>query len=165
MNFFLSIVCLLFFSGNQDISTVRENYIQASQSKEKANEFNELMVNYTGENKTMLAYKGASIALKAKFATDRKTKKELFTKGITILEQAVKADSNNAEIRLIRLSIQENTPKILNYKANISEDKKLILKEAKNGKTYLISGKYQIKMTQKSYSQSTPLNIIRNEKN
>lgn len=127
MKFFLSIVCLLFFSGNQDISTVRENYIQASQSKEKANEFNELMVNYTGENKTMLAYKGASIALKAKFATDRKTKKELFTKGITILEQAVKADSNNAEIRLIRLSIQENTPKILNYKANIQEDKKLIL--------------------------------------
>lgn len=45
------------------------------------------------------------------------------------------------------------------------KDKKLILKEAKNGKTYLISGKYQIKMTQKSYSQSTPLNIIRNEKN
>jgi len=45
------------------------------------------------------------------------------------------------------------------------KDKKLILKEAKNGKTYLVSGKYQIKMTQKSYSQSTPLNIIRNEKN
>ncbi len=45
------------------------------------------------------------------------------------------------------------------------KDKKLILKEAKNGKTYLIPGKYQIKMTQKSYSQSTPLNIIRNEKN
>ncbi|MBC8883388.1 hypothetical protein H9X57_08010 [Flavobacterium piscinae] len=106
---------------------MRENYILASQSKEKAEEFNKLMVSYSGENKTLLAYKGASIALKAKFASDRKTKKELFTKGITILEQAVKADSNNAEIRLIRLSIQENTPKILNYKANISEDKKLIL--------------------------------------
>ncbi|RXR31570.1 hypothetical protein EQG68_09940 [Flavobacterium piscinae] len=127
MKFFFAIVCLVFFSGNQELVTVRENYILASQSKEKAEEFNKLMVSYSGENKTLLAYKGASIALKAKFASDRKTKKELFTKGITILEQAVKADSNNAEIRLIRLSIQENTPKILNYKANISEDKKLIL--------------------------------------
>lgn len=127
MKFFFAIVCLVFFSGNQELVTVRENYILASQSKEKAEEFNRLMVSYSGENKTLLAYKGASIALKAKFASDRKTKKELFTKGITILEQAVKADSNNAEIRLIRLSIQENTPKILNYKANISEDKKLIL--------------------------------------
>ena len=45
------------------------------------------------------------------------------------------------------------------------KDKKLTLKEAKNGKNYLIPGKYQIKMTQKSYTQSTPLNIIRNEKN
>jgi photosystem II stability/assembly factor-like uncharacterized protein len=45
------------------------------------------------------------------------------------------------------------------------KDKKLILKVAKNGKTYLIPGKYQIKINQKKYSQSTPLNIIRNEKN
>lgn len=127
MKFLTSILFLIFFSGSQDISTVRENYIQASKSKEKADEFNELMEKYTGDNKTMLAYKGASIALKAKFASDRKTKKDFFIKGVEILERALKADANNAEIRLIRLSIQENTPKILNYRANIQEDKKLIL--------------------------------------
>ncbi|MEZ4839511.1 hypothetical protein [Flavobacterium sp.] len=127
MKFLTSILFLVFFSGSQDISTVRENYIQASKSKDKADEFNELMGKYTGDNKTMLAYKGASIALKAKFASDRKTKKDLFIKGVAILEQAVKLESSNTEIRLIRLSIQENTPKILNYKGNIEEDKKLIL--------------------------------------
>lgn len=118
---------MIFFSGTQDISTVRENYIQASQSKEKADEFCDAMEKYTGDNKTMLAYKGASIALKAKFASDRKIKKDFFIKGVEILEKAVKAEPNNAEIRLIRLSIQENTPKILNYKSNIEEDKKVIL--------------------------------------
>lgn len=143
MKFFLSIVFLFFFSVSQDISTVRENYIQASKSKEKADEFSDAMANYIGDNKTMLAYKGASIALKAKFASDRKTKKDLFTKGIQILEKALKADPNNAEIRLIRLSIQENTPKILNYKGNIQEDKQLILttfdKQNKSLKEHLLT--------------------------
>lgn len=127
MKFLFSIVILFFFSGTQDISNVRENYIQASKSKEKADEFCDAMEKYAGDNKTILAYKGASIALKAKFASDRKTKKDLFIKGVEILEKAVKAEPNNTEIRLIRLSIQENTPKILNYRSNIQEDKKLIL--------------------------------------
>lgn len=143
MKFFFAIVFLIFFSGSQDISTVRENYINASKSKEKAEEFSDAMNNYGGDNKTMLAYKGASIALKAKFASDRKTKKDLFTKGIQILEKALKADSNNAEIRLIRLSIQENTPKILNYKGNIQEDKQFILttfdKQNKSLKEHLLT--------------------------
>ena len=143
MKFLFSIVFLFFFSGSQDISTARENYIQASKSKEKADEFSDAMANYIGDNKTMLAYKGASTASKAKFACDRKTKKVLFTKGIQILEKALKADPNNAEIRLIRLSIQENTPKILNYKGNIQEDKQLILttfdKQNKSLKEHLLT--------------------------
>ncbi len=143
MKFLFSIVFLIFFSGSQDLSTVREDYINASKSKEKAEEFNDTMADYAGDNKTMLAYKGASIALKAKFASDRKTKKDLFTKGIQILEKALKADPNNAEIRLIRLSIQENTPKILNYKGNIQEDKQLILttfdKQNKSLKEHLLT--------------------------
>lgn len=127
MKFFFAIVFLVFFSGSQELATVRENYILASQSKEKADEFNAFMTKYLGDNKTMLAYKGASITLKAKFASDRKTKKGLFINGVEILEKALKAEPNNTEIRLIRLSIQENTPKILNYRANIQEDKQFIL--------------------------------------
>ncbi len=143
MKFLFSIAFLFFFSGFQDMTTVRENYILASNSKEKAAEFSDDMANYSGDNKTMLAYKGASLALKAKFASDRKTKKDLFIKGAAMLELAVKAEPNNTEIRLIRLSIQENTPKILNYKANIEEDKKLILatfdKQNKSFKEHLKS--------------------------
>lgn len=127
MKFLFSIVFLLFFSDIQEISSVREKYIAASKSKEMTEEFYQLMEKYTGENETLLAYKGASIALKAKFAKDIKTKKELFINGVTILENAVKSNPTNAEVRLIRLSIQENTPRILKYKANIQEDKQLIL--------------------------------------
>lgn len=73
------------------------------------------------------AYKGAAIALKSRYATDAKTKKKLFIEGVKGVELALKNNPDNAEIRLIRLSIQENTPKILKYKAQIGEDKKILL--------------------------------------
>ena len=44
------------------------------------------------------------------------------------------------------------------------KDKKVILKPAKNNKTYLIPGKYQIKLTQGSVSQQTTLEIIKDER-
>ena len=45
------------------------------------------------------------------------------------------------------------------------KDKKVTLTESKNGKTYLIPGKYQIKITQGKISQSTLFEIIKNERN
>ena len=43
--------------------------------------------------------------------------------------------------------------------------KDLKLKEAKNGKLYLPPGKYQVKLTQGTASQSTPLEIVKIERN
>ena len=117
---FLNFVC-------QDLSSVREQYTEATKSQKNAEDFYNLVANVSKDNKVMQAYKGAAMALKAKFAKDRKTKKTLFIEGAKIIENAVKSEPSNVEIRLIRLSIQENTPKILNYKSNIAEDKKLIL--------------------------------------
>src|SRR5699024_11238863 len=48
------------------------------------------------------------------------------------IEDAVKADKENIEIRLVRLIIQENTPKIAGYKENIKEDKEFIIKHFKS---------------------------------
>jgi hypothetical protein len=45
------------------------------------------------------------------------------------------------------------------------KDKKVTLTASKNGKTYLIPGKYQIKITQGKVSQSTPFEIVKNERN
>lgn len=45
------------------------------------------------------------------------------------------------------------------------EDKKITLTASKNGKTYLIPGKYQIKITQGKISQTTPFEILKNERN
>ncbi len=137
----LVIILFTFFSFIQNPSDVRDQYYAASKSKQNAEKFYNLLAKYNKDNKTMLAYKGAALALKSKYASDRKDKKDLFIEGVTTLESSVKQEPNNAEIRLIRLSIQENTPKFLKYKANIDEDKKMILnsfeKQSKELKEYI----------------------------
>lgn len=119
----LSILLFIF----QDISNVRESYIDASKSQKNTEDFYNLVINYNKENQVLLAYKGAAIALKAKFAKHIKEKKSLFIEGTKLVDTAIKNDPSNAEIRMIRLSIQENSPRILNYKSNIDEDKNGIL--------------------------------------
>jgi len=137
----VSILFSLFFFFAQELPDVREQYYSASKSKDNAEKFYVLMGKYNKDNKVLLAYKGAAISLKSKYTSDRKTKRDLFVEGVSMVEKSVKAEPNNAEIRLIRLSIQENTPKILRYKANIEEDKKLVLntfeKQSKELKEYI----------------------------
>lgn len=140
MKLFLSIVTALVFFF-QDLPEVREQYYAASKSRQNAEQFYTVFSKYNKENKTMLAYKGAAMALKSKFTSDKKTRKDLFVDGVTQIENCIKSEPNNTEIRLIRLSIQENTPKFLKYKADIEEDKKSILsnfsKQSKDLKEYI----------------------------
>lgn len=112
---------------NYNLADIRKMYVESSDSKINTNKFYDFMNKYSKNDETLLAYKGASIALKSKFTTGLKQKKEGFIKGVTILEAVIKDNPNNIEARLIRLSIQENTPKLLKYKGNIDADKKQIV--------------------------------------
>lgn len=131
---------MFLFVFNSNLDLIRKNYVEASKSKQHAEAFYNL-VTKEKETSVIAAYKGAAIALKAKFTSDKKQRKVWFVEGVTKLEKAIKEDSNNAEIRLIRLSIQENTPKILKYKYNITEDKNFIIsnfeKQNKSLKEYI----------------------------
>ncbi len=129
MKLILSILLAITFYTYQsyNLPDIRKMYVDASISKTNALKFYDALEKYDDNNETLLAYKGASIALKAKYLTSIKQKKEGFVKGITILEAVIKSNQNNLEARLIRLSIQENTPKILKYKDNIEADKKQII--------------------------------------
>lgn len=111
-----------------ELSEVRKQYTNAIESKENAQKFYKLLEGVSKQDsKTLVAYKGASIALQAKFSPKKEDKKKQFIEGTQLLDYALKNESNNLEIRLIRLSIQENTPKIMKYKANIAEDKQFIV--------------------------------------
>lgn len=49
-----------------------------------------------------------------------------FNKGKEKLDQLIESNSNNTELRFLRLTIQENVPSFLGYNKNIKEDKKFI---------------------------------------
>lgn len=123
----MSVLFLLIAFPVQDISQIRENYFKASETKEKAEGFYGLVLDYHGEDELLLAYKGAGLTLKAKYSSNLFSKKKYFTDGVELIESSVKYSPENPEIRIIRLSIQEHTPKILNYNNKIEEDKKVIL--------------------------------------
>ncbi len=129
MKVIFSIVFAITFSVFQsyNLTDIRKMYVVCSDSNTNTNKFYDFMNKYSKNDETLLAYKGASIALKSKFTSGVKQKKEGFIKGVTILEAVIKANPNNLEARLVRLSIQENTPKLLKYKGNIEADKKQIL--------------------------------------
>jgi hypothetical protein len=123
----ISLIASFLLFTLQELSDVRRLFVEAPVNVVKSEAFYDFIGNYNREDKVLWAYKGAAITLKAKFAKTLKEKKRLFTEGVQWIENAVKSEPNNVEIRLIRLSIQENAPKILNYKKNIEEDKKLLL--------------------------------------
>ncbi len=82
----------------------------------------------------LVAYKAASLTLLAKNSKGVKSKKAYFKEGVTLLEFIISENPKNIELRFIRLTIQEKTPKFLKYKANISEDKSFIYNQLKNVK-------------------------------
>ncbi len=124
--FFLALLYAV--SLGPDISQVRQNYREASRSGDRAKQLYDHLASVTkDDDRILVAYKGAVTTLMAKYTRGIKQKKTYFKEGMQLLELAVAADPKNTEIRYIRLSVQENSPKIVGYKQNIEEDKQFIL--------------------------------------
>ena len=132
MKLFLSIFLFLAFPKSPELTEIRKLYPSVVNSESNAKEFASKLSDVTKEdNKTLYAYKGASIAILAKFKKEVSEKSKTFKEGVKMVEFAVANEPNNIEIRLIRFSIQEKTPKILKYNANKKEDKTFLLNHYK----------------------------------
>ena len=121
------ILTVFLFNSLSGLDSIREAYFSGPKTEESAIEFNKMMSEINLSTPTHKAYYGAALALKAKYGQNVREKKEFFVEAVEYIEAAVKAEPNNIEIRLIRLSVQENSPRIVKYKANMDEDKALIL--------------------------------------
>jgi hypothetical protein len=128
MKLFLSICLFLSFSNIPEITEIRKLYATVVVSENNAKEFASKLVDIEkADNKTLVAYKGASIVILSRFKKLISEKSKNFKEGAKIVEFAVASEPNNIEIRLIRLSIQEKAPKIVNYNKNKKEDKEFLL--------------------------------------
>jgi hypothetical protein len=77
------------------------------------------------------AFEGTLLMKKAAFVSAPGQKLSLFKSGHKKLEASITTDEKNAEFRFLRLVIQENAPKFLNYHNNITEDVAFIRNEFK----------------------------------
>ena len=127
MKVFLSLLFSITFFFGLTLSELRTDFENAAKSAKNVDILYNKLDDYSGNNQTIVAYKGASVILKARFVKDKATKKKYFTDGATLINDAVKNDSKDVENRLIRLIIQENIPKFIKYNQNIQQDKQFIV--------------------------------------
>jgi hypothetical protein len=121
-------IAYFIFFVNIDISEVRQLYKEADLSEQNvANLFDKLESINKSDDKVLVAYKGAATSMTAKYKKGFKLKKEFFKNGVSLLEYAVASEPANIEIRFVRLSVQQNSPRFLNYNKEIEEDKKFII--------------------------------------
>ena len=114
---------------NSDIFSLRKLYYEASDKKDSAEKFLQVMENLdVNTNPLILCYKGMAYLIQAKYSYNPYTKLASFGKGKDMLEKAIVSDPKNVEIRFMRFCVQTNAPFFLGYSNNINSDKLAIMK-------------------------------------
>lgn len=78
------------------------------------------------------AFEGALLMKKAGMVAKAKEKLSLFKAGRSKLESSISKNKENVEFRFLRLIIQEQAPKILNYRNEMDKDSQIIRSNYKN---------------------------------
>jgi hypothetical protein len=128
MKFIFSLVTafILFFQSS-DIEALRNSYAKANQSNANTQSFISIAEKQNGSDALTTGYKAAAQIMEAKITTEKGKRKSFVKAGATQLESIIKSNPNNIELRVIRLSVQENIPMIVGYRGSIKEDKTFII--------------------------------------
>ncbi|AKK72281.1 hypothetical protein HX13_02365 [Chryseobacterium sp. P1-3] len=125
MKLILSFVAAFLFFFQSDLETLRSSYAKANDSSTNTQSFIDAAEKQPGSDPVTLGYKAAAKIMEAKVT--KGNRKALVKTGATSLESIIKSNPNNAELRLIRLSVQENIPKIVGYRGSMKDDKAFLL--------------------------------------
>lgn len=154
MKLLLTLLLWVNFVGAQDLAAIRKLYPTVTKSEANAKDFTVKLANVSNDDdKILVAYKAASILVDSKFEKKLGEKIDRFKEGAKLLESTIKSDPDNIEIRMIRLSIQENVPGITGYKKNIKEDKNFITEHYTTQNTALKEYLKNFILQSKSFSE------------
>lgn len=118
-----------------DMNQMRDLFTAASESEEKNEQLLKITDGYTVDYKPVVfAYHAAAEMTMANHTFWPISKFNYFNSGKEKLELAVSKYPKNIEIRYIRYAIQKGAPGFLDYQSNMSEDKKMILKNYSKAK-------------------------------
>ncbi|WP_027378912.1 hypothetical protein [Chryseobacterium daeguense] len=125
MKLILSLLTAFLFFFQTDLEALRNSYAKANASNANTEAFINIAEKQSGSDIVTNGYKAAAKIMEAKIA--KQNRKSLVKSGATSLESIIKNNPNNIELRLIRLSVQENIPKIVGYRGSLKDDKAFIL--------------------------------------
>ncbi|WP_313373839.1 hypothetical protein [Chishuiella sp.] len=130
--FVLILFCLQIKAQNTDkqIELIRNNYTKAVNDKALCAEMIKELETLK-DNPIYLGYLGSLQIIWAKHIINPFGKLKTFKKGKINLEKAILIEPYNTELRFIRLTIQKNAPRFLNYHENIKEDETFLEKNIK----------------------------------
>lgn len=108
------------------LDVVRANYNKLVSDKELCKKMIAELTETKKNSATHLAYLGGLQTIWANHVFSPISKLNTFKEGKKNIEQAIKKEPDNVELRFIRLSVQKNAPSFLGYKSNINEDAEFI---------------------------------------
>lgn len=133
MRFSITLFVLLFSTiqiveAQVTLSQARSNYLGMDKDECKALELSKKFEKSPPSDALLKAYFGASLAAAPACIGSPMEKLKYFRRGKQLLDESVKQQSTNVEIRFLRFATQTKAPSFLGYTSNIDEDKIFILK-------------------------------------
>src|SRR5690606_31524269 len=108
------------------LDVVRANYNKLVSDKDLCKKMISELAETKDNSATHLAYLGGLQTIWANHVFNPISKLNTFKEGKKNIDQAIKKEPDNVELRFIRLSVQKNAPSFLGYKSNRNEDAKFI---------------------------------------
>ncbi len=125
---FIFIVSATAAIANPDITELRELYYKAAMSKKSWKQLSKLLSPVDTKSPAVLVcYRGVSDMMEAKYLVSPWSKLKSFRSGKRLIEEAVRRDNKNPEIRFLRYSVQTNLPSFLDYKDDIASDRLFLI--------------------------------------
>ena len=125
----IAILLLLLRVEPVNIIEIRNLFELASTDKKANSKLTGLLTTIKHNDALLIGYKGAAIMMEANYVFNPLSKLSKFKTGKKLVENAIKIDQTNVELRYIRLTIQTNVPSFLGYSNAIAQDKNHIINE------------------------------------
>ena len=123
-----SLLLIASFSWAQiTLDEIRRELVFEEFNKEQTISFYKRMSVLEEQDPVVLAYKGVSEALMAKVKWDPFSKLAHLADARDMIDDAIKMDHDNLEVRFLRFSLEYHVPQIFRISRNMEEDKGVIL--------------------------------------
>ncbi|MFD2744264.1 MULTISPECIES: hypothetical protein [Sphingobacterium] len=124
--FILSIQAYLCYAQKVDLNGVRENFNQGVKNRDLCEKYH-THLQEAAKTPVEKGYKAAFHMFMAKHTANPIKKMSYFKDAKKMLEDVIKANPNEVELRFIRLCIQYYSPKYLGYHSEVENDKKFVM--------------------------------------